>query len=109
MCVNGAGRKVKRVRACVCVWGGVGYLCVIQLLPLGCDEVEDAVEGPGEGYPSDQQDDQHYVGERGCEIHHLSREETRMRERGKVILVVVIENLRFFREAATFINYKKVT
>ena len=59
------------------VWikgAAVGYLGIIQFLPLWCDEVEDAVEGSGERHSSDEQDDQHHVGKCGREIHHLSTE-----------------------------------
>lgn len=53
----------------------IRYLCVIELLPLWCDKVEDAVGGSREGHSSDQQDHQHHVGKCGCEINHLTREE----------------------------------
>ncbi len=59
---------------------GVGYLCIIQFLPLWCDKVKDAIKGTREGHASDQQDDQHNVGKCGCEINHLSREQTRKGE-----------------------------
>lgn len=52
---------------------GVGYLCIIQLFPFWCDKIKDAVEGTREGHSSDQKDDQHHVGKRGCEVNHLSR------------------------------------
>lgn len=70
--INGAKHIVGWIKP-----AGVGYLCIVQLLPLWCDKIEDAVKGAGEGHSSDEQDDQHHVGKCGCEINHLSGEGTR--------------------------------
>lgn len=58
------------------------YLCIIQFLPFWCDKVEDAIKGTGQGHSSDQQDDQHHIGKCGCEINHLSKKDTRKKEKG---------------------------
>lgn len=50
---------------------GLFHLCIVQLLPLWGDEVENAVKGTREGHSSDQEDDQHHVGEGGGEVNHL--------------------------------------
>ena len=42
-----------------------------ELLPLGCDEVPNASAGPGQGDPTDEEDHEHDVRERGREVHHL--------------------------------------
>lgn len=54
-----------------------GYLCIVQLLPLWCDKIKDAIRGTGQGHAPDQQDDQHNIGECGCEINHLCRKKKR--------------------------------
>lgn len=53
------------------------YLGVVKFLPFRSDKVKDAVSGAREGHSSDQKDDQHHVGKRGCEINHLTKEGTR--------------------------------
>ena len=45
-----------------------------ELVPVRRDEEVDAVDGPGQGYPSHQQDHQHTVGEQSCEPDHLRTE-----------------------------------
>jgi len=47
------------------------YLGIIEFFPFGCYEVKDPRTGPWQSDPSDQQDDQHHIRERGSEIHHL--------------------------------------
>lgn len=42
-----------------------------QFGPVWFDVVHDAVVGSGESDSSDQQDDEHHVGERSCEVHDL--------------------------------------
>lgn len=51
-----------------------------QLLPLGCDEVPDAIPSSRQGYSSYEQDDQDHVGEGGCEVHNLFRAEKKVTE-----------------------------
>lgn len=76
-CRWGAGRNKQCKRHCGWIQRAcVSYLCIIKLLPLRCNKIEDAIKGTGEGHSPDQQDDQHHIGKCGCEINHLSREET---------------------------------
>lgn len=73
--------KTKKMDVSRRAWRTFGHLCIIQLLPLGCDKVQNAVKGSRQGHASDQQNDQNNVGKGGCEVDHLSRDTTRWTER----------------------------
>lgn len=49
----------------------MAHLGLQDLVPLGGQVVHDAGEGSFQGHTSDEQDGQHHVGKRGCEVHHL--------------------------------------
>lgn len=47
------------------------YLRVLEAEQIWLQVIDDALVGPGKGNTSDQQNDKHQVGKRGCEINHL--------------------------------------
>lgn len=47
------------------------YLGILQTRQIWLQVIDDALIGSGKRDASDQQDDQHQVGERGCEINNL--------------------------------------
>lgn len=51
-------------KSCPCSWGARGPY-------LGSEHVKDAVDGPPQQQPPDQEAGQHHVGKEGAEIHHL--------------------------------------
>lgn len=60
-------------------------LSFCQFGPVRFDVVHDAVVGSGKCDSSDQQDDEHHVGEGRCEVHNLKHTGTHVRPSAFVV------------------------